>query len=152
RPLFFQCDREPARLDRGAASFDLRRCIARPSEPQTHRRARGRFSAGILGSHRPCSIGAAGLLRATPPDADDISEARLFRCSRLHPPPARLSRRAIWRRPHILMGTDYPADMGEVDPIGMIEGAPGLDDVERRAILGGNAARLLNLEVPATPL
>ena len=25
---------------------------------------------------------------------------------------------------HILMGTDYPADMGEVDPVGMIEGAP----------------------------
>ena len=50
---------------------------------------------------------------------------------------------------HILMGTDYPADMGEVDPIGMIEGTPGLDDVERRAILGRNAARLLNLEIPA---
>jgi predicted TIM-barrel fold metal-dependent hydrolase len=40
--------------------------------------------------------------------------------------------------------------MGEVDPIGMIEGTPGLDDVERKAILGGNAARLLNLEVPAS--
>jgi microsomal dipeptidase-like Zn-dependent dipeptidase len=50
---------------------------------------------------------------------------------------------------HVLVGTDYPADMGEVDPIGMIEGAPGLDDVERRAILGRNAARLLNLEIPA---
>ncbi len=49
------------------------------------------------------------------------------------------------------MGTDYPADMGEVDPIGMIEGTPGLDDVERRAILGRNAARLLNLEIPAIP-
>ena len=52
---------------------------------------------------------------------------------------------------HILMGTDYPADMGEIDPIGMIESTPGLDDVERRAILGGNAARLLNLEIPAPP-
>ena len=52
---------------------------------------------------------------------------------------------------HILMGTDYPADMGETDPIGMIESTPGLDDVERRAILGGNAARLLNLEIPAPP-
>ena len=52
---------------------------------------------------------------------------------------------------HILMGTDYPADMGEVDPIGMIEATPGLDDIERRAILGRNAARLLNLEVLATP-
>ena len=46
---------------------------------------------------------------------------------------------------HVLMGTDYPADMGEVDPIGFIESAPFLDDTERRAILGGNAARLLNL-------
>ena len=38
--------------------------------------------------------------------------------------------------------------MGEVDPIGFIEGAPGLDDAERRAILGRNAARLLNIEMP----
>jgi aminocarboxymuconate-semialdehyde decarboxylase len=50
---------------------------------------------------------------------------------------------------HILVGTDYPADMGEVDPIGFIERCPGLDDTERRAILGRNAARLLNLEMPA---
>ena len=49
---------------------------------------------------------------------------------------------------HVLMGTDYPADMGEVDPIGFIEGAKGLDDIERRAILGRNAARLLNIDVP----
>jgi hypothetical protein len=38
--------------------------------------------------------------------------------------------------------------MGETDPVGFIEGARGLDDAARRAILGGNAARLLNLEVP----
>jgi aminocarboxymuconate-semialdehyde decarboxylase len=50
---------------------------------------------------------------------------------------------------HILVGTDYPADMGEIDPVGFIEGAGFLDDTERRAILGGNAARLLNLEMPA---
>jgi aminocarboxymuconate-semialdehyde decarboxylase len=50
---------------------------------------------------------------------------------------------------HILVGTDYPADMGETDPVGFIEGAPGLDDVTRRAILGSNAARLLGIEVPA---
>jgi aminocarboxymuconate-semialdehyde decarboxylase len=50
---------------------------------------------------------------------------------------------------HILVGTDYPADMGEVDPVGFIERCPGLDDAARRAILGGNAARLLGMEVPA---
>ena len=48
---------------------------------------------------------------------------------------------------HILVGTDYPADMGEIDPIGFVEGAPGLDDTTRRAILGGNAARLLGIAV-----
>ena len=52
---------------------------------------------------------------------------------------------------HVLVGTDYPADMGEVDPIGFIEGASGLDDNERRAILGRNAARLSNIEIPSTP-
>jgi aminocarboxymuconate-semialdehyde decarboxylase len=46
------------------------------------------------------------------------------------------------------MGTDYPADMGEVDPVGFIETAPGLNDTERRAILGRNAARLLDVEIP----
>src|SRR5258708_6113999 len=52
---------------------------------------------------------------------------------------------------HVLMGTDYPCAMGEIDPIGFVEGAAGLDDAERRAILGRNAARLLNLEIPAAP-
>jgi aminocarboxymuconate-semialdehyde decarboxylase len=50
---------------------------------------------------------------------------------------------------HVLMGTDYPADMGEVDPIGFIEGAAGLGDAERAAIFGGNAARLLGIEAMA---
>jgi predicted TIM-barrel fold metal-dependent hydrolase len=50
---------------------------------------------------------------------------------------------------HVLMGTDYPYDMGETNPIGFVENAPGLNDAERRQIFGGNAARLLGLEVPA---
>ena len=38
--------------------------------------------------------------------------------------------------------------MGEVGPIGMIEGAAaGLDDVVRQAVLGGNAARLGSVSV-----
>jgi aminocarboxymuconate-semialdehyde decarboxylase len=51
----------------------------------------------------------------------------------------------------VLVGTDYPADMGEVDPIGFIESAAGLSADERAAILGLNAARLLGIEVPAAP-
>ena len=41
--------------------------------------------------------------------------------------------------------------MGEVDPIGFVETCRGLDDTARAAILGGNAARLLNLEIPPVP-
>jgi aminocarboxymuconate-semialdehyde decarboxylase len=47
---------------------------------------------------------------------------------------------------HVLMGTDYPADMGEIDPIGFIEGCSSLSPADRAAILGGNAARLLGVD------
>jgi aminocarboxymuconate-semialdehyde decarboxylase len=46
---------------------------------------------------------------------------------------------------HVLLGTDYPYDMGEDDPLGLLMAVPGLSDDERRAVLGGNAARLLRL-------
>ncbi len=45
---------------------------------------------------------------------------------------------------HILLGTDYPYDMGENDPIGFIESA-GFDPDTVRAIMGANAGRLLGI-------
>ncbi len=45
---------------------------------------------------------------------------------------------------HILMGTDYPFDMGEYDPIGHLAES-GLDAETLAAIAGGNAARLMGL-------
>jgi aminocarboxymuconate-semialdehyde decarboxylase len=47
---------------------------------------------------------------------------------------------------HVLLGTDYPYDMGETDPIGLIERVEGLDEDDIANIVGGNAARLLGLE------
>lgn len=44
---------------------------------------------------------------------------------------------------HLLLGTDYPYDMGEDDPVGLICSVEGLSDDDRRLILGENAARLL---------
>jgi aminocarboxymuconate-semialdehyde decarboxylase len=46
---------------------------------------------------------------------------------------------------HVLLGTDYPYDMGEQDPLGLIDRVPGLTEEEKAAIAGGNAARLLGL-------
>ncbi len=45
----------------------------------------------------------------------------------------------------VMMGTDRPYDMGEEDPVGLVEAVPGLSDADRQAILSGNAARLLKL-------
>lgn len=46
---------------------------------------------------------------------------------------------------NILLGTDYPYDMGEEDPLGLLESVAGLGDDDIRAVRGGNAAQLLNL-------
>jgi len=44
----------------------------------------------------------------------------------------------------VLMGTDYPFDMGPTDPLGFLAGAR-LTQEEHALIVGGNAARLLRL-------
>ncbi len=46
---------------------------------------------------------------------------------------------------HVLMGTDYPFDMAEFDPIGHLASLDGLDASVFAAIAGGNARRLLGL-------
>jgi aminocarboxymuconate-semialdehyde decarboxylase len=45
----------------------------------------------------------------------------------------------------IVMGTDYPFDMGEYDPIGHLASVGTLDQATIAAIAGGNARRLLGL-------
>ena len=45
----------------------------------------------------------------------------------------------------VLMGTDYPFDMGEYDPIGHVGSVDSFDDETRAAIAGGNAKRLLQI-------
>lgn len=45
----------------------------------------------------------------------------------------------------ILMGTDFPYDMADSDPIGHVCSVEGFDEATRAAICGGNAQRLLGL-------
>jgi hypothetical protein len=46
---------------------------------------------------------------------------------------------------HVVMGTDYPYDMGEYDPVGHVAGVAEFDEATRNAIVGGNAKKLLAL-------
>ena len=45
----------------------------------------------------------------------------------------------------VMMGTDFPFDMGEADPVGLIDRVEGLTEPERAAVKGSNAARLFGL-------
>jgi aminocarboxymuconate-semialdehyde decarboxylase len=50
---------------------------------------------------------------------------------------------------HVLLGTDYPYDMGMEHPVDFIGGAPGLSARAKDEIMGGNAARLLKIDYNA---
>jgi aminocarboxymuconate-semialdehyde decarboxylase len=46
---------------------------------------------------------------------------------------------------HVLLGTDYPFDMGVTDPLTRLDEVPGLTSGERAAIAGATAAALLRI-------
>ena len=46
---------------------------------------------------------------------------------------------------HIIMGTDYPFDMADFDPIGHVASVEGFDPSTIAAIAGGNARKLLGI-------
>jgi predicted TIM-barrel fold metal-dependent hydrolase len=52
---------------------------------------------------------------------------------------------AVFGPDHVLLGTDYPFDMGEYDPVGHVLETPGLDAATQARIIGGNAARLFGM-------
>jgi aminocarboxymuconate-semialdehyde decarboxylase len=50
-----------------------------------------------------------------------------------------------WGSDHVLLGTDYPYDMGMYDPVAFVAGARTLTREARARIVGANAARLLKV-------
>ena len=51
----------------------------------------------------------------------------------------------LWGADHVVVGTDYPYDMGWYDPRGFVGGAGFLRDADKAKIMGLNAARLLKI-------
>jgi aminocarboxymuconate-semialdehyde decarboxylase len=50
-----------------------------------------------------------------------------------------------WGADHVVLGTDYPYDMGYYAPLAFIDKVRGLSAADRDRIKGGNAARLLKI-------
>ena len=46
---------------------------------------------------------------------------------------------------HVLMGTDYPFDMAESDPLGHLASVEEFDSKTVEAIAGGNARKVLEI-------
>lgn len=53
-----------------------------------------------------------------------------------------------WGCEHVLLGTDWPYNMGEPDPVGLLARCKALKAAERKKIAGLNAAQLLGIPVP----
>jgi aminocarboxymuconate-semialdehyde decarboxylase len=51
-----------------------------------------------------------------------------------------------WGADHIMLGTDYPFDMAEPDPVGLFERLDGISDADLAQVAGGNAERLLGMK------
>lgn len=45
----------------------------------------------------------------------------------------------------LVMGTDYPYDMGDYDPVGLVDSVESLSGADKRAVWGGNARALLKI-------
>ncbi len=103
-----------------------------------------RLSRRLFGPHRPRLGRARGFARQPAEAADALSQEDLFRHRGVHAGPARgagedLSAWITW-----CMGTDYPFDMADFDPIEHVV-STGFDAAATAAICGGNAKKLLGL-------
>ena len=45
------------------------------------------------------------------------------------------------------MGTDYPYDMAEPDPVGHVNSVNNLSEEDKALVMGENAAALLNIDI-----
>ncbi len=52
----------------------------------------------------------------------------------------------LWGADHVVIGTDYPYDMGWYKPVDFVNGGKSLTRAQKDQIIGGNAAKLLGLK------
>ncbi len=118
-------DRQPARIDGRRASSDLRRwCCSTPIPASSSWIAHG---GGFLPAYSGRIDHGAAAARPTPASICTTSSRtskRLYFDTMVFTHHQLEYLVEVWGADHILMGTDYPLDMGEVDPIGLVVMAP----------------------------
>jgi aminocarboxymuconate-semialdehyde decarboxylase len=62
----------------------------------------------------------------------------------LHSPPALRHLIDVVGADHVLLGSDYPFQMGEPEPVAAVEAVPGLDEQDRQRVLHANLAAVLD--------
>jgi aminocarboxymuconate-semialdehyde decarboxylase len=78
--------------------------------------------------------------------APSVYVRRVYFDSILHNPEALAYVVRKFGADHVLLGSDYPFDMGPDDPVAEVEAISDLTDADRRTILGASAARLLGIQ------
>jgi aminocarboxymuconate-semialdehyde decarboxylase len=106
------------------------------------------------GGYLPMCIGRSDHAFITRPDAHSMREVPSSYLRRIWFDSLVYSSAALRRLidqvgvSQVVVGTDYPFDTGHYDVHALVGGTPGLDTPELDAVLGGNAARLLQLHAP----
>ena len=109
-----------------------------------------RIIAAHGGGYLPFYIGRSNHAWSVRPDAQTPSERpsaylrRLYFDSLVYEPAALAALIAQVGVDRVLLGSDFPFDMGVEDPVERLEAVPGLTEDERAAIRGGTAAELLS--------
>jgi len=109
-----------------------------------------RIIAAHGGGYLPTHIGRSDHAWRVRPDARDCAHEpssylkRLWFDSLVHSPAVLHALVAVAGADRVLLGSDFPFDMGTEDPLGALRAA-GLTESDFRAVRGGNAADLLGL-------
>ncbi|MBT2225724.1 amidohydrolase family protein [Nonomuraea sp. NEAU-A123] len=116
-----------------------------------------RLCAAHGGGYLPHYLGRAEHAYAVRPDSRTMAHPpghylrRMWFDSVVHSPAVARSLIDVVGADRLVVGTDYPFDMGDADPGVLIEAIPGLDGAERAAIRTGNVRALLGRHADRLP-
>ena len=119
--------------------------LERHPELEDPRGARRRLSAGLFRPHRPCLGRAFGFARRPAAAADRATSRRSISTRVVFTPHQLAELVRLFGADHIIMGSDYPFDMADFDPIGHLASVEDFDQSTIAALAGGNARKLLGI-------